>query len=839
MYRDAGDELVATVPYARSVARVLLAVSLAVGCAQNAPPPHPRSAATPPEVTPALVWAGPSDGALPVLRRRFRLHELVDPSRPETEQLVRVRDWVHHRWAHHSDNTPPHHDTVAILEAAAAGERFRCVEYALVLAEVYRALGWHARFVRLQGKGGAHAVTEVYVPSLGKWALMDGQHAALVRLGVEGPPASAWELVEALRRRAEGSSSSSGSMELAAEVRGQDVDYLLWMSDYLDYVMVPELHAYGRQLERLRVLARPEDSGPEEQPPYLRRIETQYRVVYDPALLYQPTPPAPGPSADFARAHRTAPSERTLRIGDMAADLDELARLLESAHPDPFLRGGGRIAFARRVDEIRRSLPPNGGTSLDLLRLVRPLVASVGDGHTTIGIPGENASQGARAWIDFDIVDDHLYVAAVFGDADLSLVGATLVSVEGIAVGELAGRMARLRGADNAYGNLVHVADAFGQPNLYGELVGAWSPPAAARIELQPPRGPRVRVELPFAVTAPGPRRTADSALTLPASNAADLAWGWLDAGRSIGYLRIGSAARYREAFEVWRSTGYERNLGQHLTDVARAARGGTEPPASVDARIALVPSATTMFVAARKELAEAQASTLVVDVRDNRGGNSAIGGLLTYFLFDGSPAVSEGYQVPRYSDLFFQNHGSSSLTKVRERSGDASLRVGDFDFAGKRGHEAGAASADREVFAREAAAHMPTFATTLGQQAPSRPWKGRVIVVTSARTYSAGLDIAMHLVRYGATVVGVPSGQAPTCFIDSLGYRLEHSGLGGSISYKWSVAFPGEPNRQHQLSPDVGLDRATLLRMQFDPNAAVRLAVQVGRGRPGMGRVK
>jgi hypothetical protein len=65
-------------------------------------------------------------------------------------------------------------------------------------------------------------------------------------------------------------------------------------------------------------------------------------------------------------------------------------------------------------------------------------------------------------------------------------------------------------------------------------------------------------------------------------------------------------------------------------------------------------------------------------------------------------------------------------------------------------------------------------------------------IVVTSADTYSAGFDVALPLRALGARHVGSPSAQAPNCFMDVLGFKLPHSGLEGTISFKDSCALPG-----------------------------------------------
>lgn len=104
--------------------------------------------------------------------------------------------------------------------------------------------------------------------------------------------------------------------------------------------------------------------------------------------------------------------------------------------------------------------------------------------------------------------------------------------------------------------------------------------------------------------------------------------------------------------------------------------------------------------------------------------------------------------------------------------------------------------------------------------------WTPRVVVLTSAWTYSAGFDVVKLLLHNGATVIGVPSAQAGNCFIDVLRFRLEHSGLAGWVSFKWSQAFPGDAERGRVLRPSRELTYADLAARDFDPHASVALAL-------------
>ena len=71
-----------------------------------------------------------------------------------------------------------------VLADVDQGKRFRCVEYSVVLAEVFQAMGYPARIVALKkdgmsyGVGKGHVITEAWNDELGKWIAFDGQNNA-------------------------------------------------------------------------------------------------------------------------------------------------------------------------------------------------------------------------------------------------------------------------------------------------------------------------------------------------------------------------------------------------------------------------------------------------------------------------------------------------------------------------------------------------------------------------------------------------------------------------------------------------------------------------------------
>jgi hypothetical protein len=66
------------------------------------------------------------------------------------------------------------------------------------------------------------------------------------------------------------------------------------------------------------------------------------------------------------------------------ADIRTLSEVLESAHPDPYLAGGGKVAYHRRLQQLMRGIPESGMSTIELHARLQPFIAKLGDGHTSL-----------------------------------------------------------------------------------------------------------------------------------------------------------------------------------------------------------------------------------------------------------------------------------------------------------------------------------------------------------------------------------------------------------------------------------------------------------------------
>jgi hypothetical protein len=150
-----------------------------------------------------MLFSGPKNRYLTSLREEFRLEELTVGLSSDLERLLSLLSWTNSRWLHDGVREPAASDAVSILREAATGKGFRCVEYAIVLAQALCSVGLVARKLNLMTRDvetrtaeAGHAVCEVYLESYGKWVFADPQ--ADVVAFVDGIPLGTTELRDAI-----------------------------------------------------------------------------------------------------------------------------------------------------------------------------------------------------------------------------------------------------------------------------------------------------------------------------------------------------------------------------------------------------------------------------------------------------------------------------------------------------------------------------------------------------------------------------------------------------------------------------------------------------------------
>jgi hypothetical protein len=508
---------------------------------------------------------------------------------------------------------------------------------------------------------------------------------------------------------------------------------------------------------------------------------------------------------------------------DLIHDARQLADILESTHADPYIRGGGKIAFHRRLHQLLNAIPEEGMTKNEFVRLLRPFIAAVGDGHTNIWdayVVNRNAPGGVPLF--FEVVEESLYVAGVPHEEDRELLGALLVSVEGVPLAELCERQKRVRGTENEYYALrVLAVESLWYRPFMEDVLPEWEDTSRVSVELQSPSGEIRQIEFDLPVTmSMGSLYTPKTQVFPPTyGGSGGFDYDFVDAEGKIAYLLVNDMMYYREAYEIW-------------------ALAGSRP--STEETRARVPSATEIFRDLVVEMKEAGTEALIVDLRDNEGGHSLMADILLYFLADQedfmavetyTPAAGGG-EIRRYSRLYFEGCENQSIEDFNEGRG-VPLIEGDYCFDDDFTDDEQKArnlfqESEIPAFLDRWINRSPTFYAEFQSGAYAGYYRPeRILVLVTPRTFSSGFAMARKLYLAGAALVGTPSSQASNCFGEMISWTLQHTKIKGGVTVSYYNLFPNDPQLGRVLPVQYPLTYEKLASYDFDPNAVYRYALE------------
>lgn len=525
-----------------------------------------------------------------------------------------------------------------------------------------------------------------------------------------------------------------------------------------------------------------------------------------------------------------AQSPEVFGRAELIEDTRQLARTIEATHPDPYINGGGKIAFHRRLQEVWRGIPARGMTRSQFFRHLLPFVSSIGDSHTLIRQPDGSGVSKPGLPLGFKIVGSHLVVERVPQQKYVQLLGARLQSIEGIGLEELLRRQRRLRGTENIYGTLAFLCflSLSSQEGL-NNLLPEWKNKKSIRVTIKPHVGAIKTVRFPMPFEPSGTPISLNSQIPLPSTADAEVAYGFLDNNKQTAILVIESMMAYREACESWFADGLAR--AESFAQSAYEKFNHTAPPQEREQLLAGIPSASERFVAALQEMKRAGTRQLIIDLRSNTGGNSLMRDILIYLLYGNRALISlnDGYSIGRYSQLYFESYATATLEKIN-RGQQVVLNRGDYDFREERAllKKKNPRRLDKE---RQATyKKMPTFWKLYQSKKFHRPFyrPKKIIVLSSPFTYSSGFNMLTSLYNHGATVVGTSSAQPGNNFGDMLLFTLNNTQIQGGVSFKRIITFPDDPIKGQCLKPHFELTYDKFRQLGYDANAEVLFALEI-----------
>lgn len=530
-------------------------------------------------------------------------------------------------------------------------------------------------------------------------------------------------------------------------------------------------------------------------------------------------------SEEVNSAAETDADSRTFEREALVEDLRTVLERIESIHADPYHGYDGRVNLHHTVETAIRNLPQTA-TRESFYRHTAPILAGLDDAHSRL-VPPERSDESGRFPLSFRVVGDSLYVEAVHEASLTDLVGGRLTGVEGRSIDELADRGASLRGAENRYWALRHLARSLGEYDAVDRLLETTRPPQSPTIAIEGADGTDHRRSV---APVPADREPiAGLETTVEAPGGSGPRYRLYEDGDAAVFVP-GDLTGYREAAEA--AYARDRTGAERIVRDAYRRHVGDDLPEELDAVIAALPSMTETMTDLVRTMSEATTEALIVDLRDNPGGDSRFVQQLCYFLYGIEEIVETadwGVAVKRRTDAHRAEYGVPD--GIRDGYATFEDNPADYDF----GTVFRRATADREAAIAQFEGRLGTgsFGEELDARTHERYYAPeRVVVVTSEATMSSAFAGAALLSEFGAEIVGVPSGQAPVSFGEAVGTALPNTGLTVELSgamFRW-VSDPSGPvlSVDRELTPELfesRYDRAgdAGLRLAFDHAGATR----------------
>ena len=329
------------------------------------------------------------------------------------------------------------------------------------------------------------------------------------------------------------------------------------------------------------------------------------------------------------------------------------------------------------------------------------------------------------------------------------------------------------------------------------------------------------------------------STLAIPSVKKCDFVYDWIGSNNNVCYLRIEKQDEFREYAEQ-AVNGLKSIQNQDVLKAYRqqyliyahqwhARFHGVPGPDSLEQIISALPSFTEFMSEVAKKLKENQTENLIVELSNNNGGVSLLSDILVYFLFGKQKLGylhTDSYNVTFLSPMAINTASSlnpEELNKIRGIDQQFPLQPGDYDFYTFDNWEA--KSSKSQNLSDSYFESTPTFhAEYVSGKFSGYYCPKNIYVIGSDKTFSAGFETLVRLVKCGATFVGVPPAQSGNCF--GMGIEpvkgLANSKIRFQVSVKKIYTFPGNEEKGYQLNPDIPIDYSTYKKFMFDSNTSI-----------------
>lgn len=504
-----------------------------------------------------------------------------------------------------------------------------------------------------------------------------------------------------------------------------------------------------------------------------------------------------------------ASAQEPLNGDSLASDFRYLVKELAATHPDPYSGFGGKVFFYEQAFHLENELRRTPGTKQTFFDKVSIFLSNLQDGHTYLLPPTANQQANQRYLaLEVRTIPDGIILQGI-PETYKDLLGSRITTINGDSLEEVLARTAAIQASENLYDRYANLCRSMPTEHFLRQLFPEMKD--NLHLSLLTPDGKSRGLTLPLLSRQEVQNTPMQHNNSWKAYTDKQLAYQFIDNDKQIMLININSIMA-RDNFEYMQKQGLKdlyRQIGFYYRDILKQ-----DMPADTLQAIRQLPSLSEVFAHMLKEMKKEASSTLIIDLRNNSGGWTPIVLPTLYQLF-GDHFLQTDMDIEFYriiSPLYMQKL-QTNLQDFNQAYG-TDYAYGDYTFSTD---EADTTDIEqrRTDFIENCMSSVPEELRK--QQGKALYTPEHIYVITNERTFSAAFHYTFYLWKMGATLVGIPSGQAPNTYMEQTLFRLPYTGMQGSISNSIQICFPGKDRCAHTLYPDLMPTYQDYQRYNFD----------------------
>lgn len=509
----------------------------------------------------------------------------------------------------------------------------------------------------------------------------------------------------------------------------------------------------------------------------------------------------------------------------LAVDFRYLVKQLEATHPDPYTGFGGKVFFCKQAFDLENELRQSPHTLQQFWDKSMAFLSFIQDGHTYLfSLAPKQQKEQSLLPVGFRCIPDGLVVQTL-SVSYKDLLGSALVGVNGRSLDELLTRTASIFACENLYNRYSVFCRNVARKQFMQQLLPDLKEDVVS-FNLRTPEGKEMTLEVAFMESEEQEKAEKASLPSWDGCPTGQMDYRFIDKQQQVMMFKVNSIMA-RDNFEYMYK--YMKGDLYRQMEFYYQQKQGKEMPADTLQAIRELPSFSGTFAAMLKEMKKNHSEYLIIDLRDNSGGWTPIV-LATLYQLYGDRYLQTDMDTEYYRIVspLYMNKLETTLEDFNQRRG-THYAFGDYTFSAEEADDAAPLDTLRRQFIEEC---MSSVKEELrAQQGAAVYTPKRVFVVTNERTFSAAFHYAFMLWKMGATVVGVPSGQAPNTFMEQTLFKLPYTGVEGSISNSMQVFLPGKDKRAKTFWPDLMPTHEEYAKYGFDKQAEILFLLdRIGR---------